>query len=67
MSSSITYTAVLDVRYLHEGLNVLADRTPDLSTVRERTAAAGYTYVNLDGTVIHTDSVAAVGPNGADP
>ena len=28
--------------------------------------AAGATHVNLDGTLIHTDRVAAPGPNGAD-
>jgi hypothetical protein len=53
-------------RYLHEWLNVLADHAPDLSTALERAAAAGYTHLNLDGTVIRTDRVAAPGPNGAD-
>jgi hypothetical protein len=53
-------------RYLHEGLTVLADHAPDLSTALERAAGAGYTHLNLDGTVIHTDRVAAPGPNGAD-
>ncbi|MDT0346330.1 HARBI1 family protein [Streptomyces litchfieldiae] len=53
-------------RYLHEGLTVLADHAPDLSTALERVAAAGYTHLNLDGTVIRTDRVAAPGPNGAD-
>ena len=52
-------------RYLHEGLTVLADHAPDLSTALERAAAAGYTHLNLDGTVIRTDRVAAPGPNGA--
>ncbi|MDQ0961312.1 hypothetical protein QFZ66_005190 [Streptomyces sp. B4I13] len=53
-------------RYLHEGLTVLADHAPDLSTALERAAAAGYTHLNLDGTVIRTDRVAAPGPNRAD-
>jgi hypothetical protein len=53
-------------RYLHEGLTTLADHAPDLSTALERAAAAGYTHLNLDGTVIRTDRVAAPGPNGAD-
>lgn len=53
-------------RYLHEGLSVLADHAPDLSTALERAAAAGYTHLNLDGTVIRTDRVAAPGPNKAD-
>ncbi|WP_331745026.1 transposase family protein (plasmid) [Streptomyces sp. NBC_01136] len=53
-------------RYLHKGLTTLAHHAPDLSTVPERAAAAGYTHLNLDGTIIRTDRVAAPGPNGAD-
>ncbi|MFE4758530.1 transposase family protein [Streptomyces mirabilis] len=53
-------------RYLHEGLTVLADHAPDLATALERAPAAGYTHLNLDGTVIRTDCVAAPGPNKAD-
>ncbi|MET7313781.1 transposase family protein [Streptomyces sp. NPDC005571] len=53
-------------RYLHEGLTVLADHAPDLSTALERATAAGYTHLNLDGTVIRTDRVATPGPNKAD-
>lgn len=45
---------------------MLADRGPDLPTALERAAAAGYTHLNLDGTVIRTDRVAAPGPNDAD-
>ncbi|TQJ37848.1 hypothetical protein FBY34_8015 [Streptomyces sp. SLBN-115] len=45
-------------RYLHEGLTVLADQAPELSTALERAAAAGYTRLNLDGTVIRTDCAA---------
>ena len=53
-------------RYLHEGLMVLAAGAPDLATALERAKAAGLTHLNLDGTVIRTDRVAAPGPNGAD-
>lgn len=53
-------------RYLHEGLTVLASGAPDLATALERAKAAGLTHLNLDGTVIRTDRVAAPGPNGAD-
>ncbi|MET9914878.1 transposase family protein [Streptomyces sp. NPDC006476] len=53
-------------RYLHEGLSVLAAGAPDLATALERAKAAGLTHLNLDGTVIRTDRVAAPGPNGAD-
>ena len=52
-------------RYLHEQLTVLADHAPDLATALER-PAADYTHLNLDGTVIRTDRVAAPGPNSAD-
>jgi hypothetical protein len=53
-------------RYLHEGLTVLATGAPDLATALERAKEAGLTHLNLDGTVIRTDRVAAPGPNGAD-
>lgn len=53
-------------RYLHEGLAVLAAGAPDLATALERAKAAGLTHLNLDGTLIRTDRVAAPGPNGAD-
>ncbi|GGJ50327.1 hypothetical protein GCM10010121_071760 [Streptomyces brasiliensis] len=39
---------------------------PDLATALERAKAAGLTHLNLNGTVIRTDRVAAPGPNGAD-
>jgi len=45
---------------------VLAEHAPGLSTALERAAAAGYTHLNLDGTVIRTDRVAAPGLNGSD-
>ncbi|WP_316785209.1 HARBI1 family protein [Streptomyces sasae] len=53
MSASTAY------RYLHEGLAVL-------STALERAKETGLTRLNLDGTVVRTDRVAAPGPNGAD-
>jgi hypothetical protein len=59
LSTSIAY------RYLHEGLTVLATGAPDLATALERAKAAGLTHLNLDGTVVRTDRVAAPGPNGA--
>lgn len=60
LSSSTAY------RYLHEGLTVLAAGAPDLHTALERAKTAGLTHLNLDGTVVRTDRVAAPGPNGAD-
>jgi hypothetical protein len=53
-------------RYLHEGLTVLAAGAPDLATTLQRAKTAGLTHLNLDGTLIRTDRVAAPGPNGAD-
>jgi hypothetical protein len=54
-------------RYLHdEELTVLAAEAPDLATALERAKTAGLTHLNLDGTVIRTDRVAAPGPHGAD-
>lgn len=43
-----------------------ADHAPDLSTALERAVETGCTHLNLDGTVIRTDRVAATGSHGAD-
>jgi hypothetical protein len=40
-------------RYLHEGIDVLADQAPDLHEVLERCRKDGMTHVILDGTVRH--------------
>jgi len=42
-------------RYLHEGINVLAARAPDLHSALEQGKAAGWSHVVLDGTLIRTD------------
>jgi hypothetical protein len=42
-------------RYLHEGIDVLADRAPDLHQVLEAGRAAGWSHVTLDGTLVRTD------------
>ncbi|MCX5317231.1 transposase family protein [Streptomyces sp. NBC_00154] len=52
-------------RYLHEGLTVLADQ-PRTCPPHWSAAEAGFTHLNLDGTVIRTDRVAAPVPNKAD-
>ena len=53
-------------RYPHEGLAVPADHAPDQSTAPKRTAVAGDTHLNPDGTVGPTDRVSAPGaPPGA--
>ncbi|MDH6573849.1 hypothetical protein M2160_008956 [Streptomyces sp. SAI-117] len=60
LSASTSY------RSLYEGLAVLAAGAPDLTAALERAKAAGLTRLNLDGTVIPTDRVAAPGPAGTD-
>ena len=52
--------------YLQEGIYVLAAQAPDLKAVIEQAKLAGFTHVNLNGTVIRTDRVGTEGPNGAD-
>jgi hypothetical protein len=42
-------------RYLHEGIDVLAARAPDLHSALEQGKAAGWSHVVLDGTLIRTD------------
>jgi DDE superfamily endonuclease len=53
-------------RYLHEGIAVLALAAPDIREALMAVVAFGATHVNLDGTLIVTDRLAARGPNGAD-
>ncbi|MFF5161527.1 transposase family protein [Streptomyces sp. NPDC000348] len=53
-------------RYLHEGIDVLADQAPDLHEVLERCRKDGMTHVILDGTLIESDRVAGVRENGND-
>ena len=49
-------------RYLHEGIGVLAAHRPSLHGALLAAKAAGYSHVNLDGTLIATDRVATPGP-----
>lgn len=44
-------------RYLHEGIDVLADQAPDLHDVLTRCQEEGMTHVILDGTLIESDRV----------
>jgi hypothetical protein len=53
-------------RYLHEGIDVLAARAPDLREVLQTAKESGLSHVNLDGVVIPTDRVRTPGPKGAD-
>lgn len=52
--------------YLHEAIDALAALAPDVHDALLAAKAAGATHVNLDGTLVHTDRVATLGPNGAD-
>ncbi|MFD5055691.1 transposase family protein [Streptomyces tendae] len=53
-------------RYLHEGIDVLANQAPDLHEVLDRCQREGMTHVILDGTLIESDRVAGVRENGND-
>jgi hypothetical protein len=53
-------------RYLHEGIDVLADRAPDLHEVLNRCRREGMTHVILDGTLIESDRLVGVRENGND-
>jgi hypothetical protein len=53
-------------RYLHEGIDLLAEPAPDLQEVLHNAKAAGLSHVNVDGVVIPTDRIKTPGPNGAD-
>jgi DDE superfamily endonuclease len=50
-------------RYLHEGIDVLAARAPDVHEVLARGQAAGWTHVTLDGTLIRTDRCRTTNPD----
>ena len=53
-------------RYLHQGIDVLAARAPDLHDVLARGRQEGWSHVNLDGTLIETNRCAARNDNGHD-
>jgi hypothetical protein len=50
-------------RHLHEGIDVLAARAPDLHSVLEQGKAAGWSHVVLDGTLIATDRCRTTNPD----
>jgi hypothetical protein len=52
---------------LHEGTGVLAVQAPNLHGALPAAKAAGYSHVNIDGTLIETGRVAAPGPAGQWP
>jgi hypothetical protein len=49
-------------RYLHEGIDVLADRAPGLRGALLAARAAGHSHVTVDGTLIRTDRCHVPGP-----
>ncbi len=48
--------------YLHEGIGVLAVQAPSLQSALLAAKMAGYSHVNIDGTVIETDRCRTPGP-----
>jgi hypothetical protein len=48
--------------YLHEGIEVLAAQAPGLRSALLAARAAGYSHVNIDGTLIETDRIRIPGP-----
>ncbi|MFF5333652.1 transposase family protein [Streptomyces sp. NPDC013181] len=53
-------------RYLHEGIDVLAEKAPELHEVLSRCQREGMTHVILDGTLIESDRLAGMRDNGND-
>jgi hypothetical protein len=49
-------------RYLHEGIDALAARSPGLRGALLAARAAGHAHVTVDGTLIRTDRCSAPGP-----
>lgn len=49
-------------RYLHEGIDVIAARAPQLAEVLAQALGEGWSFVCLDGTLIVTDRCAAKNP-----
>ena len=48
--------------YLHEGLTVIAEQAPGLSSALLAAKMAGYAHVTIDGTLIETDRSRTPGP-----
>ena len=53
-------------RYLHEAIDVIAEKAPTLGQVLERGQAADWPHLCLDGTLIPTTKIAARGTGAAD-
>lgn len=53
-------------RYLHEGIDVIAQKAPTLGQVVERATAQNWPFLCLDGTLIPTTKIAAAGASAAD-
>jgi hypothetical protein len=49
-------------RYLHEGIDVLAERAPGLRGALLAARAAGHAHVTVDGTLVRTDRCHVPGP-----
>jgi DDE superfamily endonuclease len=60
IDNAITKSTAYD--YLNEGITALAARAPSLRSALLAAKAAGYSHVNIDGTLIETDRCHAPGP-----
>jgi hypothetical protein len=49
-------------RYLHEGIEILAERKPSLHAALLAAKLAGHTHINVDGTLLATDRCHLPGP-----
>ncbi len=49
-------------RYLHEGVDLLAERKPSLHSALLAAKMAGHTHINVDGTLLATDRCRIPGP-----
>src|SRR3954453_7611923 len=63
LAADIRISLATGYRYLHEGIDVLAAQAPDLHQVLAAGAAAGWTHVTLDGTLIRTDRCRTTNPD----
>ena len=53
-------------RYLHEGIDVIAEKAPTLPQVLERGTTQDWPFVALDGTLVPTTKIATRGAGAAD-
>jgi hypothetical protein len=65
LDNAIGLTTAYD--YLHEGIDVIAQRAPSLHGALLAAKAAGYSHVDVDGMLVETDRCSEPGPTPAKP